>query len=170
MRTLRRSIAASLYDRPMRIRQHVSFGLSSTTLPAAEMAARLGLEPDRVLVRGSRYAEPPMPLQHSWQVTCAERGRRVDEQIERLVARLEPIASVIGALALELERDNGCGSWLSVVRHFDAEDGEEEQPSPPDAPLRKLPGQHQLLGWHLERRVMDFLVATRAELDVDEYG
>jgi Domain of unknown function (DUF4279) len=154
----------------MRIRQHVSFGLISTTVSGSEMAARLGLEPDQIRVRGSKRAEPPRPVHHSWRVTCDEPGLRVDEQIERLVDRLEPYAADIGALAAELERESGCGSGFSVVRHFDDEQGVEEELSPPDEPLQKLAGQHQLLGWHLERRAMDFLVATRAELDVDEYG
>ena len=34
----------------------------------------------------------------------------------------------------------------------------------------KLGGQHQLLGWRLERPVLDFLHLMGAELDVDEYG
>lgn len=33
-----------------------------------------------------------------------------------------------------------------------------------------LPGQHQLLSWHVDIRIMEFLRNTRAELDVDEYG
>ena len=36
--------------------------------------------------------------------------------------------------------------------------------------MEKLPRQHQLLGWHLGPEVLDFLAATGAELDVDEYG
>ncbi len=153
----------------MRIRQHCSIGFTSTSVTADDMTARLGLEPDRILVRGSRRAEPPRPVFHIWEVRCEESSLRVDDQVERLVDRLESYAEAIGALAEELERDGG-GSYLSVVRHFDDEHGEEEELSQPDEPLRKLAGQHQLLGWHLGRRVLDFLAVTRAEIDVDEYG
>jgi hypothetical protein len=31
-------------------------------------------------------------------------------------------------------------------------------------------GQHQLLGWVLDREVLEFLPAVDAVLDVDEYG
>jgi hypothetical protein len=36
--------------------------------------------------------------------------------------------------------------------------------------LEKLAGQHQLLGSHLNREVLDFLTEVGAELDADEYG
>jgi hypothetical protein len=36
--------------------------------------------------------------------------------------------------------------------------------------LEKLSDQHQLLGWHLDRGVVQFLDEVDAELDVDEYG
>ena len=120
----------------MRIRQHCSFGFTSTSVTADDMTARLGLEPDRILVRGSRRAEPPRPVFHIWEVRCDESSLRVDDQVERLVDRLEPYADAIGALAEELERDGG-GSYLSVVRHFDDEHGEEEELSPPEEPLQK---------------------------------
>jgi hypothetical protein len=56
------------------------------------------------------------------------------------------------------------------VRYFNDDDGEEESPQPEGTDLIRLPGQHQLLGWHLDRRVLKFLHHTGAELDVDEYG
>jgi hypothetical protein len=36
--------------------------------------------------------------------------------------------------------------------------------------LEKLSGQHQLLGWHLDRHVLNFLSEVGAEFDADEYG
>ncbi len=59
---------------------------------------------------------------------------------------------------------------LQLVRYFDDEDGEEEELSPSDAPLRKLAGQHQLLGRHLEADSLRFLARVRAAIDADEYG
>ncbi|WP_231948641.1 hypothetical protein [Jiangella alkaliphila] len=61
-------------------------------------------------------------------------------------------------------------STLQVVRIFDHPDGEEEAVPPSVDGLTKLAGQHQLLGWHLDARTLDFLRTTRAELDVDEYA
>jgi hypothetical protein len=74
------------------------------------------------------------------------------------------------ALIREVTTEESAGAVLQVVRYFDDPDGEEEELSPPDAELQKLSGQHQLLGWHLDREVLDFLMATGASLDVDEYG
>ncbi|WP_329245510.1 DUF4279 domain-containing protein [Actinoallomurus sp. NBC_01490] len=58
----------------MRVRQYVYFALHSSTLPAAEMATRLGLEPDEVSVRGSRTTTPPRPVTHVWKIVCRDRG------------------------------------------------------------------------------------------------
>ncbi|MFG3700121.1 hypothetical protein ACGF5C_19695 [Micromonospora sp. NPDC047620] len=53
---------------------------------------------------------------------------------------------------------------------FEHPDGEEEDLSSPVEGWQKLPGQHQLLGWHLDGRALEFLRLTGAELDVDEYA
>lgn len=88
--------------------------------------------------------------------------------ITALVDRLEPYASAIGGLAEELDRDEpGHTAVLQVVRFFgeDEEDEDSEEEWMTEVPTRPRP-----LGWHLDRRVLDFLQTTRAELDVDEYG
>ncbi|MBO0878343.1 MAG: DUF4279 domain-containing protein, partial [Pseudonocardia sp.] len=140
----------------------------SESMRATEITARLMIEPDRVATRGSRVAEPPRPVYHSWEVVCDGRGMAVDEQVRKVVDRVRPRRAAIAELTQE--PDACCGAVLAVVRHFDDEDGEEEELSPPDAPLQKLSGQHQLLGWHLDRDILDFLFAVNAEIDVDEYG
>jgi hypothetical protein len=96
----------------------------------------------------------------------------VDEQIARVLDRLMPDREAIARLSAELMAGDGehGGARLSVVRYFDAEDGEEEQLSAPNDPLQKLPGQDQLLGWVLKPEVMRFLLETGACVDVDEYG
>jgi hypothetical protein len=58
---------------------------------------------------------------------------------------------------------------LQIVRYLDDDNGDEEQLTGV-GDLEKLSGQHQLLGWHLGRRVVQFLDEVDAELDVDEYG
>lgn len=104
---------------------------------------------------------------------CREPGLTVDEMIDHLVDRLAPFSRAIGRLAEELNRgqgDDGPCAVLQVVRYLDDEDGEEEALCPSHQGFEKIAGQHQLLGWHLDRRVLQFLISTRAELDVDEYG
>ena len=62
---------------------------------------------------------------------------------------------------------------LQVVRYLDDDQGEDEkltEVTKDGRQLVKLSGQHQLLGWHLDRRALDFLQRTHAEVDVDEYG
>jgi hypothetical protein len=108
-----------------------------------------------------------VPAEHSWRIYAADQERPVDEQISELLARLQPYQEAIAAFV------GGEGSasraQLHVVRHFNDPDGEEESLDSPASGLEKLPGQHQLLGWHLSRDVMAFLMSVAAELDVDEY-
>jgi hypothetical protein len=123
------------------------------------MTSQLGIAPDEVSVRGSRFTEPrPIPVDHCWKIVCREPGLRVDEQITSILGRLQPHTDRIADLALRLV-GNGGGAVLQVVRYFN--DIDQDQPNAADAP--------NLFGWHLDRNVLDFLIATGAELDVDEY-
>ncbi|MBL7499652.1 DUF4279 domain-containing protein [Frankia sp. CNm7] len=77
----------------MRVRQYVYFALKSDGVSAAEMTARLGIEPDEVAIRGSRRAEPMIrPASHSWKVVCRQPYMTVDEQIDHVLDRLLPAA------------------------------------------------------------------------------
>jgi hypothetical protein len=156
----------------MLVSQYAYFALTSTRVSAAEITARLGIEPDEVVVRGGRQAEPARPSTHRWRVACRKPGLTVDGQITQIIGRLFDHAERIGALAVELDRIDGCpgASVLQVVRVFEHPDGEEEDLTSRVEGLQKLPGQHQLLGWHLDARTLEFLRLTRAELDVDEYA
>lgn len=123
------------------------------------MTSHLGITPDEVVLRGSRFTEPrTIPVDHSWKIVCREPGLCVDEQITHILDRLRPHTDRIAELAGRLAADDG-GAALQVVRYFN--DTDQEQPSTPDAP--------NLFGWHLDRDVLDFLTAVGAELDVDEY-
>ncbi|MEV6370420.1 DUF4279 domain-containing protein [Micromonospora musae] len=128
----------------MLISQYAYFKLASVRVSAAEISARLGVEPDEVRVRGSRLAQPPRPATHMWQVVCREPGLMVDEQIKQIVDRLYPHADRIGALAAERDRiDGGPGaSTLQVVRVFEHPNGKEEDLTSPVEGFEKLPGQH----------------------------
>jgi hypothetical protein len=72
----------------LRIRQYVYFSVRSAELDAAVMTARLGIEPDRVLVRGARQQEPPRPTLHAWEIVCDEPRLTIDEQVASVLARL----------------------------------------------------------------------------------
>jgi hypothetical protein len=119
-------------------------------MPASEMAARLGLEPDEISVRGADLVDPPVPSSHEWKVTCRDPEISVDEQVNRLMARLTPFASEISKLAEDLERNDCGGARLRIVRHANRSDDE------PDT------------GWRLDRDVVRFLQLTRADVTVDE--
>ncbi|MEV7781823.1 DUF4279 domain-containing protein [Kitasatospora sp. NPDC088351] len=147
----------------MPLRQYAYFALFSQHVSADEMTSQLGITPDEVSVRGSRSTEPrTIPVSHRWKVVCREPDLRVDEQIARILDRLQPHAACIAELVGQLAADGG-GAVLQVVRHFNDTD-HDESPSRPDAP-----DSPNLFGWHLERDVLDFLTAVDAELDVDEY-
>jgi hypothetical protein len=152
----------------LRIRQHAYFNIKSDVLDAAAITARLGVDPDDVLVRGARQVDPPRPAVHMWAVRCDERGLRVDEQVAVVLARLRPVEPRLVALAAESD----CSFALTIVRDFnDAEgDGEREEFSPPEDRVQKLSGQHQLLGWALDEPDVAFLARVGAFIDVDEYG
>jgi hypothetical protein len=162
----------------VRIRQYAYFGIFSQTLTSADITGRLGIEPDRFKVRGSRTMNPPVPKFHFWEIRSDQPGLTVVEHFDRIIGRLKPHSGAIGQLVQELTTEGphleGTGSRLQVVRHFDDEDGEDEELSVIESSdgqnFEKLPGQHQLLGWHLGLGVIEFLLATHADLDVDEYG
>jgi uncharacterized protein DUF4279 len=162
----------------MRIRQYATFEIFSGALTHSDITGRLGVEPDAFRVQGSRIAEPPAPRHHSWGIASKAPGLAVDEHLRVIVDRLSPHSGAIGALVEEIETTElgvpGVGSVLAVVRHLDDDDGEEEQLSvierPDGSRLEKLSGQHQLLGWRFTPDIIEFLIATRSILDIDEYG
>lgn len=152
----------------MFINQYVYFALSSLTMSAADMTAVLRIEPDEITIRGSRFTEPKaVPTLHRWKIVCREPGLSVDEQMTRVVARLEVHTDAIAALARQLDAEEGHGpsAMLEVVRKFNDERGQDRLAS---APPELIDGP-DLLGWHLGRDVLNFLHATGAALDVDEY-
>ncbi|MDN3029323.1 DUF4279 domain-containing protein [Streptomyces sp. S.PB5] len=143
----------------MPLHQYTYFVLFSPHTSAEEMTSQLGITPDEVSVRGSRFTEPrPIPVSHRWKIVCREPGLRVDQQITSILNRLQPHTDRIADLALHLAI-NGGGAVLQVVRYFNNTD--PGKPNAADAP--------NTFGWHLDRNVLDFLIATGAELDVDEY-
>jgi uncharacterized protein DUF4279 len=150
----------------LKVRQYVYVAISSSDLSADEVGQRLGMSADRTVVAGSRGQEPLRPPKHSWHLVCDQSGLTVDEQIADLIERLQPVRAAIK----ELTFHHGVSAVVQVVRYFNDEEGEEEDKAAETHGLKKLEGQHQLLGWHLSKEVLEFLTDVRAELDIDEYS
>jgi hypothetical protein len=155
----------------MPLHQYAYFALSSRHTSAAEMAAFLGIEPDETRVRGSRHTQPrTIPVSHAWKIVCREPGLRVDEQIARIIERLSPHTERIVALVARLnaedpEDDEHSGAALQTVRYFN----DDEEDAAGSAWRTSTADEPTMFGWHLDRSMLDFLTATGAVLDVDEY-
>lgn len=125
------------------------------------MTAFLGMEPDETTVRGSRIAQPALPVCHCWKIVCRQPVLRVDEQITQVIERLDPHIARVTELVQQLtgEPEAGHAAVLQVVRYFSPVEG-------PDNLAAEAPN---LFGWDLDRKALAFLTATGAVLDVDEY-
>ncbi|WP_202033294.1 DUF4279 domain-containing protein [Nocardioides sp. WS12] len=151
--------------------QYVYFALGSDETTAAEISAHLGVEPDEVKVQGSDSTDPLRPANHGWKISCETPGLRLDEQISEVLDRIAPAADRVRALV----EGGGVNAHLQIVRYFNDEDGEEESLGEPimdddGHEWEKMAGQHQLLGWSMEREQLALLVAMGADIDADEYG
>ncbi|GGU71735.1 GNAT family N-acetyltransferase [Lentzea flava] len=134
----------------MRVEQYSYFALKSLTISAAEMTRRLGMEPDEVLVRGSRSLERDVPRVHAWKIV--RRGAEaVDVQVRQLVDRLLPVRDEL----VRLTADPEISAVVQLVRYFH-DDGE--------ADAEKAP-----VGWTLSPETVAFLADVRAWIDADEY-
>ncbi|WP_084510604.1 DUF4279 domain-containing protein [Nocardia lijiangensis] len=146
----------------MKIRQYCYFSVKSVSLSAADVTTRLGMEPDKVLVMGSRSPERVLPRFHAWKI-LRRSDESVDDQIQHLVNRLEPVRGALVSLCA----DDNVSPVIQVVRHFGDPDG--VQGAPGGTALDQAQHWPRPLGWHLSLSVLDFMVSTRTELDVDEY-
>ncbi|MFD4125796.1 DUF4279 domain-containing protein [Streptomyces globisporus] len=155
----------------MPLHQYVYFALSSRRITAQGITDLLGIEPDETKVVNPRRlpADPANPFCQVWKVVCREPGLHVDEQIARVLGRLRPRTDRIAELmkqfnSAEEQEEPGLEARLEVVRYFN----DDEQPEK----AGQLQGRtkHNLFGWALDREAIDFLAATGAYLDVDEYN
>jgi hypothetical protein len=159
----------------MKVKQYVRFLLFSSTVDIEELSSRVGMPADYSEARGSRLAgKRPLPPRHRWEIRCDSPGLRIDEQLEMVISRLRPFEAGIAALARELSaQDPRDGAVFCMVRHFDEPEGEEEVPRHAVVrghELESVPGQHQLLGWHIDKETLEFILRLDAEIDGDEYG
>ncbi|MEV0077348.1 DUF4279 domain-containing protein [Nocardia neocaledoniensis] len=146
----------------MKVVQYSYFTVYSDTMAASTMTERLGIDPDEVAVLGSRSVAHRIPRSHRWKLV--RRGSEsIDEQLEQLVDRLEPIRHQLTSLRSE----PGVHASMHVVRYYGDPDGVHGAPD--GTPLAECQDWPRPLGWHLSHRVMEFLGAIGAELDIDEY-
>ncbi|WP_093440873.1 DUF4279 domain-containing protein [Streptomyces sp. Cmuel-A718b] len=154
----------------MPLRQYVYFALSSRRITAQEITDLLGIEPDETRVINPRRlpADPAKPFCQVWQVVCRGPGLHVDEQIACALGRLRPQTDRIAELmrqfnSAEDEGEPGLEARLEVVRYFNEDEQQQEAGQPQEGE------RHNLFGWALDREAIEFLAATGAYLDVDEY-
>ncbi|MCE7009590.1 DUF4279 domain-containing protein [Kibdelosporangium philippinense] len=144
----------------MRTLQYCYFALKSTTMSAKDITNRLLMQPDEVMVMGSRHPEHRVPRCHAWKIVRRS-TESVDDQIQHLVDRLSPVHPRL----VTLVTDPDVSPVMEVVRYFHHEEGVQ---APPDGSLPML-GQPRPLGWSLSPLILQFLSSTRTTLDVDEY-
>ena len=137
----------------MKLTQYAYFAIYSPRVSAQEIEERVGVAPDRVVVKGSKQAEPPIPKEHGWQLRSGRPDASLSDQIEELHARLTPIENRIVALLGELGSDAGC--VLQVVRELNDPSASESG--------------DDLLGWGLSPAAVALLARLGALIDVDEY-
>ena len=153
--------------RAMKIRQYVYFGIKSEVLTADEIAQRVGLAPDRAVVRASRTADPPRPCFHVWEIRCDESGLRIDEQIERVIVRVEPVGTAIRDLIAEPSEVH---AWLQMVRYFGVGRARRRSLTKRRGGLVKLSRTAPASWLARGPRRSELLVNTGADLNADEYG
>ncbi|WP_169815490.1 DUF4279 domain-containing protein [Nocardia yamanashiensis] len=146
----------------VKIRQYSYFELASPVVSAADLTIRLGVEPDQIEVKGSVGVRGRARGLHSWRISDSVDGA-VDEQIERLIARLAPGRAQLTSMASDPEIE----SRLQVVRYFHDPDGVHYAPA--GTPIDGVREWPRPLGWHLPVSVIEFLSSTATSLDVDEY-
>ncbi len=136
-------------DVPWKVEQYCYFWIARTQATAAEITELLGLEPDRITIRGSRRTQPePVPSAHRWEVVC-KRHARIDEQATEVLSRVAPVADQVRSLTDRVDTDAG----LTMVRYFDDPEG-----------------GYGAMSWGLDIEQIALLAHMGASLDADEYA
>lgn len=145
----------------MRTLQYCYFALKSEVMSVEDITDRLLMRPDEVMVMGSRNLERRLPRCHAWKIVRRS-TESVDEQVEHIIGRLNPVHARLVALVAEAD----VSPVMQVVRYFHHEEGVQ---APSDVSLFAAEREPRPLGWNLSLQVLEFLTSTRAMLDVDEY-
>lgn len=131
-----------------RVRQYCYFWIASQTVTADQITAVVGIEPDRVTVRGSKSTAPRVvPVEHSWALVCDRHGPIAD-QVTAVLNRIERSAHAVRELV------DGHQAWagLTMVRYFGDADG-----------------GYEAMGWSLTTEQVALLAAMGACIQSDEY-
>jgi len=134
----------------MRTDQYVYVAIRSGSISAEQITTLLDLEPDAVTVKASHRPDPPRPREHKWAIECRQQDLRIDEQVDRVLARLRPHSEAVRRLAQLPD----VSVTLQMVRYFNDDQD----------------GQDGVLGWHLSLEALEFLISISASIDSDEYG
>ncbi len=135
------------------------------------ITSRVQLVPDETKAKGSRIAGPtPVPRFHLWTVKsgCPETAD-LNAHLSALAAKIEPYARLIRTFLDSSEADG----QFSIVRKFEAGpelDAIVDVGRYGPGNLERLRGQHPLLGFHLDREVIDLATSLGVDFDFDEYG
>jgi len=148
----------------VKIYQHAEFKVRSVSISADAITAALRIEPTRVWVRGERSSEPVLPQTHGWLLRASGSGL-LDELVLELLDQIEPVAAQLS----QLTSGGEATATISILRKLGFDDGVEENEGRLGNMVR-LPGQHQLLGFHLDVDMMRRLVDLNCPVDFDEYG
>jgi hypothetical protein len=138
----------------VQVKEDVYFAVYSTAMTVAEMASRIGLDPDVTLVKGSRVADPPLPRAHAWQLRPTREDAGVDERVADLLGRLRSLERAVSDFIFDLGSDGS--AVLQLVRYFNDSDGIDTE-------------ENRRLGFALDASAIGLLSRLGAVLDVDEY-
>ncbi len=126
------------------------FAVFSESVSAADMTRRIGMEPDRSTVRGSRFASPTVvPRTHAWDLLPrADPQSTIQGQLRDVLDRVRSYEAPIAELCAEGE----CGSVLRIVREF-----------------RLTAEDTDTLGLALDAEDVALLARVGAFIDISEY-
>lgn len=136
----------------MRARQWAYFGAWSDKVSAVEVEERVGLRPDRVLVRGSKDPDRPLPVQHLWAIESQRQDCSLDDQIREVLARVAPVEAALA----ELQSD---GRDLAYVFHIVRYLNDLDAPAQETLPL----------GFGFDGDALRLFARLDVRIDVDEY-
>lgn len=131
-------------------RNSTYFAVYSETIPATEMTQQIGAEPDRSVVRGSRFLKPSVvPKTHAWDLLPrAGAESTIQEQLRDVLDRLKPHEVAIARLCA----DGQCATVLRIVREF-----------------RLTAEDTDTLGLALDAQDVALLARVGAFIDISEY-